>query len=632
MGRYMKNRTSYLKYLFAKGIRVLGIVCVFWVMILAIDITAPGWTDWISGEIAHVVSQAKTSEPALLVDLNREASNLIGVPRSYARTSAKASEVVAEIRRGDFASAAMSVQETLQQSRMLNWCFRPFGKFIVGVSQRGDETFLNQLNKWVEQDKNSSIPYLLRALYYYKTAWLMRGTGFVSDTETNKLNAFQRHIDRAATDVKEAIRLDGNNPYSLYLWMNILSAYGNTPELEAAFRQAIQRFPGYYPLYLKRLASLAPKWGGSPKEMYKFVETYAGKAGASSPLKMLYLQLYADLLDAVRIACYGEGRDCIAVSMDRLVTKDLIQNVYAALQLYNHLDQYEFTREVGNILETMVRARGTERYAGFVLQLVADSMGSDIQLSATDTSKNNFMIDELTGYVWFQKEHYDNAVTQYQRAIADMPNMRFPDEEEKDMALAEIYDKLAEAYNGANEYEKVVIYQKAADALADIDHPGWSLKCQALFRLKLYGETIKDCTAEIAKGGDVGNAYWRARAYEDSGQTEAALRDFRQVADSESQHSANAAIEISVIYGRRNDMLSQLKALNSYKFLYDEAHQTKEVLAIAYNNRCYAHMQLGNLQEALQDCTASLRFDSLPDAIKKQQELLKRLKAKEVGA
>ena len=38
-------------------------------------------------------------------------------------------------------------------------------------------------------------------------------------------------------------------------------------------------------------------------------------------------------------------------------------------------------------------------------------------------------------------------------------------------------------------------------------------------------------------------------------------------------------------------------------------------------------MELGDLQKALEDCTASLRYGSLPDAYRKQQELVKRLKA-----
>jgi hypothetical protein len=37
-------------------------------------------------------------------------------------------------------------------------------------------------------------------------------------------------------------------------------------------------------------------------------------------------------------------------------------------------------------------------------------------------------------------------------------------------------------------------------------------------------------------------------------------------------------------------------------------------------------MQLGDLKKALDDCRASLRYGSLPDAIRKQQELISRLK------
>jgi hypothetical protein len=36
-------------------------------------------------------------------------------------------------------------------------------------------------------------------------------------------------------------------------------------------------------------------------------------------------------------------------------------------------------------------------------------------------------------------------------------------------------------------------------------------------------------------------------------------------------------------------------------------------------------MELGELKKALDDCTQSLRYGSLPDAYRKQQELVKRL-------
>jgi hypothetical protein len=65
---------------------------------------------------------------------------------------------------------------------------------------------------------------------------------------------------------------------------------------------------------------------------------------------------------------------------------------------------------------------------------------------------------------------------------------------------------------------------------------------------------------------------------------------------------------------------------NGHAYLFDEKEQKKEDLAISYNNRCYAHMQLGRLQEAPADCQASLRYGNLPDAYQKYQELLKKVR------
>jgi hypothetical protein len=74
------------------------------------------------------------------------------------------------------------------------------------------------------------------------------------------------------------------------------------------------------------------------------------------------------------------------------------------------------------------------------------------------------------------------------------------------------------------------------------------------------------------------------------------------------------------------DFKGSLELLNKYTFLHDERTQSKSDIAVVYNNRCYAYMELGDLKKALDDCAASLRYGSLPDAYRKQQELVKRLK------
>jgi hypothetical protein len=42
-------------------------------------------------------------------------------------------------------------------------------------------------------------------------------------------------------------------------------------------------------------------------------------------------------------------------------------------------------------------------------------------------------------------------------------------------------------------------------------------------------------------------------------------------------------------------------------------------MAASYDNRCYAYMQLGELKRALDESNASLKYASLPGAVREQQ-------------
>ena len=99
------------------------------------------------------------------------------------------------------------------------------------------------------------------------------------------------------------------------------------------------------------------------------------------------------------------------------------------------------------------------------------------------------------------------------------------------------------------------------------------------------------------------------------------------VADSENDLRANAAIGLSMIHFDRNDFQGALDVLNKYTYLYDPATNSMENIAVSYNNRCYALMQLGDLKKALDNCKASLEYGSLPEAYRKEQELIQRLGA-----
>ncbi|MFZ0777943.1 MAG: hypothetical protein WAM74_15755, partial [Xanthobacteraceae bacterium] len=241
------------------------------------------------------------------------------------------------------------------------------------------------------------------------------------------------------------------------------------------------------------------------------------------------------------------------------------------------------------------------------------------------------VIDKAVSESWYLKGFYDNALQKDREALADAEAATFPGQEEKDVAVAGIYEYIGGDYNKLNQYADMIAYEKAAIALGN-DTEDQHFICYGYYRLKAYDDAVRACTETINnQPANVQARYWRGVAYRDLGQPDAALRDLTVVADSENDFRTDAAIDISMIYFNRNDNESALDVLNKYKYLYDQNTNNKSGVAVSYNNRCYAYTQLGKLKEALADCTASLKYGSIPDAFRKQQELIKRLNAHEVG-
>jgi len=126
------------------------------------------------------------------------------------------------------------------------------------------------------------------------------------------------------------------------------------------------------------------------------------------------------------------------------------------------------------------------------------------------------------------------------------------------------------------------------------------------------------------------------RAHADVGASDECCRQDQECvdagngADLEDDIRTSAVIYMSMIYFKRKDVAAALDVLNTYQYISDPDLSSKSDIAVNDNNRCYAYMELGALKKALADCTASLKYGSLPDAYRKQREIVKRLKAGEV--
>ncbi len=336
----------------------------------------------------------------------------------------------------------------MANSRLQNWRFYPFTDFIQGVADVSDPVFESRLNEWAAQNKSDAIPLLVRAQYYYAMGWFDRGDHFVKDTQADHLAKFSDYMTNALADIDAAMSLNDRIPFSYYLQLRVLHASGPSEKFDRAFDEAIAKYPDYYALYDVALGTLDPRWGGTIEKMYAFVDRYAGHAPQFSPLKLLYLSFYRDLLNFASVICSSSGSDadqwtqCAAAAMQRIVKPPLEDQVIAALQLYDHSDKYQFGIVVEHILFDMLKSDSGGLYSGAILQLAASAMHSDTQLKEDKPGGNNYIIDKAVSESWYLKGFYDNALKKDREALNDVEAATFPSAEEKDLAIAGIYGYL----------------------------------------------------------------------------------------------------------------------------------------------------------------------------------------------
>ncbi len=558
----------------------------------------------------------------------RQAAQLAPNAPSHATPFARAMAARGAIQAGHFARADAMIKAVLRKSRMGPWTFQPFTSFMAALAAPGDAELAKRLNAWVVARPDSAIAHLVRANYYLNLGWWVRGNGFADHVRARNRKTFGFAMQVAALEAREAVESDRHDPYAWEVYLRILESAGANAAQRAAFRKAIGIFPAYYALYRIRLSTLQPKWLGTIHEMYGFVAKYVGKTPPGSPLRMLYARLYLELLGASSDVC-AESRApqmdrCVRMVARGVITPGLKKAAYAALGHRAGVSGLAYGDEVGRILSDMIMMSGGGREAARFLQAAARALGSDTQLVAPDTAKNDYMIDRMAALVWYEHGQMADAKTLDERALSDLSNTRFAHRYAEDGARAAIYTDLASLYNRNHEFRRVVVYSKAAARLLGGEgaRPGYdAVECAALFRLKLYRQGVRTCRAILEADGNLQTRFWLGRIEDALGNEKAAVRDYGLVASSENDYRDYAAIGVAVIYDREGKWQASLNALNQYGYLFKKAYDDRYDMAIAYNDRCYDKMELGNLKGALRDCTSSLRYGSLPDAYAKQQEL-----------
>ncbi len=318
-------------------------------------------------------------------------------------------------------------------------------------------------------------------------------------------------------------------------------------------------------------------------------------------------------------------RYCIQTFMKTQVRDNLDTRVTATLSAFGAKNAYGTNVAVEALLSEMIDNYGGEAFAAPVLEVAATAYKSDTRLRPDKPVDNNYRIDALVARSWYHQEGYENAATKYEDALKHIDSTTFPGAGQKNMAEGALYDSLAETYFGLGRTADMLAAATKAVELSDSAGSALYL-CHNAFLRKDYDAAIKLCTpatTNATKG--IAARYWRGAAFHELKRYDEAASDMTVVAESADTWRVSAAIELSMIYFDRKDNKGALDVLNKYRYLYDSKVAQAQSMAIAFNNRCYAYMELGELQKALDDCNASLANGNVPDALKKQQELLKML-------
>jgi tetratricopeptide (TPR) repeat protein len=587
-----------------------------------------------SRSAGNAQSQRSTAAEGALAAMVAEKTIELGLkPKTETTPADQALEVSAAIEAGDFAKARTISEDVLSRSQIRGWGFYPLNDFMSALVRGKDARLLGGLNQWLQREPNNGLAYLMRARYYRHAAWDTRGSEFSSMVPDHLMQQFRDDLSHATSDAGQAMRLNPEVPLSYYELLEDQMGDGDSPGVDQAFEVGIKAFPNYYPLYKSRLRVLAPKWGGSVVAMYDFVDRYAGNATKDSPLRLLYLDLYAQLLDTAALPCRrfeGTSREmCVKTLFEQFNRPSLEPGMESALDLYKVSDPAEFSVAVWPLLASIScnKCIGMPSAGAGVLQIAASIMESDNQIMDTPTH-NSYMLDDITARIWAQSDNPANADKKFHEALYDVEHTSFRDSARKAQIEADIFDHMAEVADTNSQFIDILVYEGAANAVGGPNHGDTPYRaCYAYYRLKHFNEAVTACTALIeANGNYMQTHYWRAKAYEGLGQWDASIQDFTPVAESaDNWFRVGAALDMSYDYGQKGDFGGQLASMNRYPYLFDEKMQPPHDLAVAYNNRCFALMKLDRLQEALDDCTRSLTYDRIPDALSKQQELLKRL-------
>ena len=152
------------------------------------------------------------------------------------------------------------------------------------------------MQKLVEHQPNSATARLLKAKFYQSYAWQARGEKFISNTAAGAIDIYRERLKTSTAEYKEALRLAPKSYIASHYLFQLSKEVGfSMAESDGYFVAATKTVPFFLSTYLAKVDALAPKWGGSEGELFRFVAENAWQDEPNSSLPFIVQAAYANV-------------------------------------------------------------------------------------------------------------------------------------------------------------------------------------------------------------------------------------------------------------------------------------------------------------------------------------------------
>ena len=212
--------------------------------------------------------------------------------------------------------------------------------FVLETLSNSNPEYEALMNDWLQSHRESYVPYLVRAYFYYGVAWSWRGHLGRNETSAARLDKMQDFLQLAAADVSQAIQLKPRLSAADALALKLLMMLDGDEYKEQTLTEALAIDRGSYLVRSSYLWGLKPEWDGEPGELMRFTKETRSLAKKYPQLKAL--SGYADYIFAESLAEQKRYEEAV-VHFDFAVVKGADHIIHRERGInYYHLQEYEF--------------------------------------------------------------------------------------------------------------------------------------------------------------------------------------------------------------------------------------------------------------------------------------------------